>query len=437
MADETLNRKIQHLYSRFGFGAAPDYFFSGKSLDDHIDYIIADASFIAPIAPPKKVSPRSFYLMSREERAQTRKEQKTETARVNFDWLNIMGSGRAALREKLALFWHDHFACNSDNSYFMYEYMQVLRSGALGNFRQLLEAVSKSSAMLQFLNNQQNRKDQPNENFAREVMELFTLGRGNYTEADIREAARAFTGWGFNTEGDYVLRRFAHDNGAKTIFGETGYFWGEDVLDIILARPETSTFICGKFYDFFVNENVRDEKHIESMADVFVNSNYEILPVIEFILHSEWFWDKQNIGTRIKSPVELLAGMQQMLHVDYSSPEETVKIQHALGQVLLNPPSVSGWPMGKQWIDSSRLLMRMALPKAIIMKSKLQDTSGMLPQKLSELKAVVDIDELNRLYAGLAPYEIGRMILLVEPNPVGAIKDPFLYFVSQPEFQMC
>ena len=163
---------------------------------------------------------------------------------LNLQWLDLMASGGAALREKMALFWHGHFACRTlgRNPLFTQQYANTLRQHALGRFGDLLMAVSKEPAMLQFLNNQQNRKNAPNENFAREVMELFTLGRGNYSERDIKEAARAFTGWQFTVDGQFVFREQVHDEEEKTIFGKTGAFKGEDVI----AR-----FITAKIYRSF------------------------------------------------------------------------------------------------------------------------------------------------------------------------------------------
>jgi uncharacterized protein (DUF1800 family) len=181
--------------------------------------------------------------------------------------------------------------------------LHVIRQNALGSFRTLLHGVSKSAAMLKFLNAQQNRKDHPNENFAREVMELFTLGRGNYTENDIKEAARAFTGWSANLQGDFVFRRFQHDNGSKTVLGKTGNFTGEDVLDILLEKKGTAAYITQKIYRFFVNEAVDKEK-ADWLSARFYQSDYNIGQLMKDIFTSDWFYEAKNIGTRIKSPIE-------------------------------------------------------------------------------------------------------------------------------------
>jgi uncharacterized protein (DUF1800 family) len=218
--------------------------------------------------------------------------------------------------------------------------------------------------MLNFLNANQNRKGHPNENFAREVMELFTLGRGNYSENDIKEAARAFTGWGANAKGEFVFRKFQHDDGTKTIFGKTGNFSGEEVLDLLLERKETAQFITKKIYKYFVNENI-DPSKTQWLAERFYKNDYHIGKLMEDIFTSDWFYDEKNIGVRIKSPIELLAGMQRMLPMELDNSEALLLVQRALGQMLFYPPNVAGWPGGKTWIDSSTLMLRLRLPQLI------------------------------------------------------------------------
>jgi uncharacterized protein (DUF1800 family) len=228
----------------------------------------------------------------------------------------------------------------------------------------MLKEVSRSAAMLNFLNNQQNRKGHPNENFAREVMELFTLGRGHYSENDIKEAARAFTGWGANLRGDFQFRKFQHDDGNKTVLGRSGNFDGTDVLDILLGEKQTALYITQKLYKFFVNEKVDMEK-VNWLADRFYKSEYDISKLMEDIFTSDWFFEAKNIGVQIKSPVELLVGIQRMLPMKLENEEALMLLQRVLGQLLFYPPNVAGWPGGKAWIDSSSLMMRMRIPKLI------------------------------------------------------------------------
>ena len=183
-------------------------------------------------------------------------------------------------------------------------------------------------------------------------MELFTLGRGNYTENDIKEAARAFTGWSSEFKGEFVFRRFQHDYGEKTVLGKTGNFDGDDVLDIFLSQKQTAKFITQKIYKFFVNDNV-DEEKVNWLADRFYQSNYDISKLMEDIFTSDWFYDEKNIGSKIKSPIELMAGIQRMLPMKLENEEALTFLQRALGQILFYPPNVAGWPGGKTWIDSS------------------------------------------------------------------------------------
>src|SRR4029079_2946042 len=202
------------------------------------------------------------------------------------------------------------------------------------------------------------------ENFAREVMELFTLGRGNYTENDIKEAARAFTGWSAGLKGQFIFRRMQHDYGSKTVLGKTGNYDGDEVLDILLSQKQTAKFITKKIYKFFVNDNVDDEK-VNWLADRFYQSTYDIGKLMEDIFTSDWFYDEKNIGSKIKSPVELLVGIQRMLPMNVENEEALSLLQRVLWQILFYPHNVAGWPGGKTWIDSSTLMMRMRIPLLI------------------------------------------------------------------------
>ncbi|HRP18727.1 MAG TPA: DUF1800 domain-containing protein [Ginsengibacter sp.] len=302
--------------------------------------------------------------LTKEQRTKMRKQSATDIKNLNLTWLSEMVNSEAQLREKMSLFWHGHFACRVVNIFFQQQLLNVIRQNALGNFGDLLREVSKSPAMLSFLNNQQNKKQHPNENFAREVMELFTMGRGNYTEHDIKESARAFTGWGFNMQGEFVERKNQHDTGKKTFLGKTGNFNGDDVLNIILEQKATAHFITKKLYSYLVNEEV-DEGQITRLADGFYQSNYNILQLLADIFSSDWFYDSKNIGTRIKSPVELIAGIQRMIPMTIGRPETQLIFQKSLGQLLFYPPNVAGWPGGKSWIDSSTLMLRLRLPQIL------------------------------------------------------------------------
>lgn len=302
--------------------------------------------------------------LTNEQKKQLREQSRDDLKNLNIRWLEEMIGSEAQLREKMSLFWHGHFACRVINSYFQQELLQTIRENALGNFKDLLREVSKSPSMLSFLNNQQNRKKKPNENFAREVMELFTMGRGNYTETDIKEAARAFTGWGFNLKGEFEFRKLQHDTDSKTVLGKTGNLDGDDVLDILLEQKQTAKYITKKVYKYFVNDNA-DEKKVEWLSNRFYESGYDIKKLLEDIFTSDWFYDEKHIGTKIKSPVELLAGIRRLLPMEMENDQAQLLFQRTLGQILFYPPNVAGWPGGKTWIDSSSLMLRLRVPQIL------------------------------------------------------------------------
>jgi len=302
--------------------------------------------------------------VNQNQRREFRKASAQNIKNLNTTWLNEMATGDAQLREKLALFWHGHFACRNLNIFYQQLLLQQIRSNALTNFGDLLKGVSKSAGMLNFLNNQQNQKQHPNENFAREVMELFTMGRGNYTEQDVKEAARAFTGWEAKFNGDFIFRAFFHDDEEKTFLGKKGNFDGDDILNIILEQPQTATFITKKIYKYFVNQNV-DEDIIAALSTSFYESNYDIKMLMKNIFTSEWFYNEKNIGCKIKSPVELLVGIRRMLPMQLEDERTQLLLENALGQILFYPPNVAGWPGGNAWIDSSTLMLRLRIPQLI------------------------------------------------------------------------
>lgn len=298
--------------------------------------------------------------LTQEQKKQMRKQSIEDLQNLNLTWLDEMVNTDDQLREKMSFFWHGHFACRVINIYFQQELLHIIRENALGNFGDLLRAVSKSAAMISFLNNQQNKKQHPNENFAREVMELFTMGRGNYSEQDVKEAARAFTGWGFGMQGEFQERAFLHDTGQKTFLHKSGNFNGDDIINMILEQKSTAYFITKKIYLFFVNDEP-NETIIQSLATDFYANNYDLQKLLDSIFLSNWFYDEKNIGAKIKSPIELIAGIRRILPMDIHTPEYQLLFERSLGQVLFYPPNVAGWPGGKNWIDSSTLMVRLRL----------------------------------------------------------------------------
>lgn len=371
-------REVQHLYLRAGFGASFSLINKsmGMSRAKLIDRLFAESSKPAMINAVRMPTEDEIQMaMSKdktpEEKKKIREYMKEEDKKLNLAWIKKMMSGREMLNEKMTFFWHDHFACKDENPINAQSLNNTLRKYALGDFRQMLMAVSKEPAMLKFLNNQQNKKHAPNENFAREVLELFTLGRGNYTEADIKNAARAFTGWGFDKkEHSFEFRDKQHDYGEKTFLGTTGNLSGEDVLGIITTQKQCAVFITDKIYRYFVNEKGNQER-VNELADSFFKNGYSIESLMRNIFSADWFYGDENIGTRIKSPIELMASLGCQFSPVFTRETILLLVQRVLGQLLFYPPNVAGWPNGKEWIDSSSLIFRTNLGKKIIDSSEL------------------------------------------------------------------
>lgn len=399
----TSDRHIQHLLLRAGFGVDPTGFssYTRLSFPKAVDRIFQDSKSARPIQL-FEWSPRKDERLknaSPTRRKEIRKQRRQDIKKLNTHWLLQLATAKSQLREKMTLFWHDHFAARVEHPYALQNFNNLMREHALGDFKVLLMAVSKHPVMLEFLNNRQNKKASPNENFAREVMELFTLGRGNYTEQDIKEAARAFTGWNFDKEGNFIFRKKQHDEGPKEFKGRTGRFKGEDIIEILLEEKQTARYIAGKLYNFFVHPTPNAER-TEAIASVFYDSGYDISQTLRFIFEADWFRDPTNIGVRIKSPAEYIAGMFRSLNITVENPETLIQIQKILGQVLFNPPNVAGWPDGRAWIDSSTLMARMTIPSAILLAADtdLQANADLMDmgdnrktlKKLKKIKANVD-----------------------------------------------
>ena len=281
-----------------------------------------------------------------------------ETDRVSYWWAQQMLSSEDPLREKVALFWHGHFATNEDkvrDYRKMLQQLNTFRTLGLGNFRDLLIAVAQDPAMLVFLDAGVNTKDAPNENFAREIMELFTMGVGEYTEEDVREAARAFTGWSVRGL-DFYLNPNTQDVGEKTFLGQRGNFDGIDIIDQILARPQTSRFIASKLYRYFVSDALT-EAQSHQLGQRLRAHDYDIAEFLGELLISEDFYSSQ--GEHIKSPVELVVSTYRKLGLTKvpGVPDFNVTTG-ALGQRLLHPPTVAGWSQGRSWVTPSLLFER-------------------------------------------------------------------------------
>lgn len=283
-----------------------------------------------------------------------------ETDRLAYWWANRMVSSPTPLKEKMAVFWHGHFASSEEkvrDYRKMQRQLQLFQDQGLGNFRTLLIGVAQDPAMLAFLDAGVNIKGSPNENFAREIMELFTMGVGNYSEHDIREAARAFTGWYF-TGLDFKVDPAKHDDGEKEFLGAKGNFDGVEVIDRILAHPATPAYIAAKIYRYYVREDVSPELRA-ALAERLKAGNYDIAAFLETLFLSRDFYSPAAVATRIKSPVELVISTYHKLGLDHvpGAPDFNL-LTESLGQRLMHPPTVAGWSYGRSWVTPSLLIER-------------------------------------------------------------------------------
>jgi uncharacterized protein (DUF1800 family) len=380
---------IFHLYNRLGFGITyPEAkALSEKSMNEIVQALIVTSSvgtYLTEISKEEAIQ-ISESMKDESQRQEMRKIVKQKNRSLNLAWMKKLLETKNILLEKQTLFWHNHFACRVQHPYLMQELNNIHRRFAFSNFRDLLVEVSKSPAMLLYLNNQQNRKEHANENFARELMELFTLGRGNYTEADVQEAARAFTGWAFNKETEeFEFREKTHDDGEKNIFNRKGNFGGEDVINMIMSNKQTAVFICRKMYRYYVNGNV-NETHVKELADFYYQNQYNTGGLLKKIFSSSWFYSPENIGCNIKPPVEFIVGLSRQFGIKYTNDNILLKMQNALGQTLFSPPNVAGWPGGKNFIDSSTLLLRMKLPSLLLNNGNIEiEEKGDEHEKMEE-----------------------------------------------------
>ncbi len=438
--------------------------FSPTPYEELVEDLFRSAKPFTPIRTEHVTATDDRYnAMKGVEQFKYRRSSREAQRRLNALWRQRMITTEGCLREKMALFWHGHLVAWSHWSNSTEQYLNVLREHALGDFGTLLKHVSRSSAMLAYLSNQRNRKDAPNENFARELMELFTLGRGHYTEQDVREAARAFTGWAFKLEtAEFHFREHQHDFGEKTFRGKTGNFDGDDILDMLLADKRTAVFITQKVYRWFICPEI-DEDFAAQMAERFFNSRYDIADLMRFVFTSEHFKDAAMHGRRIKSPIELICGLDKNFTLRFEREEDGMFLQRLLGQVLLHPPNVAGWKEGYAWIDSSALMLRLKLPAALLNKGQLDweepgASAGDLDKMVAPAGDAPMRDAHGRLFrvapdkaAFLAQLDpaisneaLLNILLQVEPSGTlhqnvgqGDLMERVLEILSSPEYQLC
>jgi len=375
-------------------------------------------------------------------------------------WLKRLAYGPYPLHEKLTFLWHGHFttsARDERSALLMWQQNETIRHNAAGNFGSFVKQISRDPAMLDYLNNSQNRKARPNENYARELMELFTLGIGKYTENDIKEAARAFTGWAHDGD-DFIFRKYDHDNGEKVFFGRRGNFDGDDVIDIILQTDACAQYIGLKFYNWFINENVDGTTAFSTglspaLGDRLKESNYEMRPLLRTILTSRAFYDPANRGVQIKSPVQLTVGTVRMLDLELPPPRLLRGALEQMGQIPFDPPNVKGWPGGHMWINTSTLFVRQntavwlaggASPiatgkPALDRIAERRGQVNFVPQAGNDAQAVVD-QWVERLIPRPVSDEKKQVLIDAlggKPNRPDAVKRMIQLIVSMPEYQLC
>jgi len=361
--------QARHLLARTGFRPTDAEIrgYAALTREQGVNLVLRDVRTQAITPPPSFTLdttalryPRADTVTPEESRA-FQQQLVRQGLELRAWWMHEMLVTPSPITERMTLFWHNHFVSSQQKVRFsrlMYQQNATLRAHALGSFADLLRAASKDPAMLIYLDTAQSRKGQPNENFAREVMELFTLGEGHYGEADIKEAARAFTGWSLDRDtGRYLFRPAIHDYGMKTVLGKSGRFDGDGVLDVILDRPQTAEFITAKLWREFVSGDP-DPREVQRIGKAFRNRNYDIKVALRFLLESDAFWDPANRGSLIKSPVELVVGTLRQLDVAPGGATPFVVVAAGMGQNLFSPPNVKGWPGGEQWINSNSLLAR-------------------------------------------------------------------------------
>lgn len=389
-------QRVLHLYRRMGFGARPDQIDAALNLNpsDLVDALV-DEAINLPLSP----EPEWAYWteLDYDDFFAQREEQYITWI---LQWMDDMSNN--GFRDKLALFWHNHFVTRFEAyecTSYMYQYHKILQQYALGNFKEFVYEVGKTPAMLLFLNGVQNSNISPNENYARELYELFTLGQdNNYTQTDIEETARALTGFVgvFTFCGPIGFLEEYFDDGEKTIFGQTGNWNYDDVHDILFDQrtDEIATFICSKLYAYFVHPDV-DEDIVSDLAATFKDNDFELAPVLRQLFKSEHFFDEYVIGSQVKSPIEHALSIVNDADLTYTVENLQVMtyLSIVLGQQLFNPVDVAGWQGNRSWINSNTLTGRWQA-----MDYTIFNAYNDIPERLVELAKKLSDDSNDPAY---------------------------------------
>ncbi|MEM7243997.1 MAG: DUF1800 domain-containing protein [Acidobacteriota bacterium] len=424
---------VRHLLDRTGFEVDPDQLASLSRLpyEKAVDRLLAGVRTEAMTSAPASMStkppgPAERRRRSEEEQRRFRRERREMGLELKAWWLGEMIATDSPLTERMTLFWHGHFTSSLRKVKWapaLHRQNELLRRHALGNFGELLHALLRDPAMIAYLDNRTNRVGRPNENFARELMELFTLGEGHYSEDDVKEAARAFTGWTIDPR--RARFRFVpdrHDYGEKTVLGVTGRLDGDDVVRILLAQPQTARHVTLKLWNELVS-TPPPSRTLERIADRFRGSGYETSVLLREILLSSEFRSDTERGRRVRSPVDLVVGTLRLLDAwpEEPSPQvqrQAVRVLRDLGQDLFDPPNVKGWPGGTSWVSTTTLLARRGFLETALERS---------PSSLSSARA--------RL-AALPSSELERLVLPVPPTQELVRRDRVAALLLDPAHQL-
>ena len=405
-------------------------------------------------------------LVNRARRQQALGQDRRQMRKIQRWWLRRMIETPRPLEEKMTLFWHGHFATSYrtiEDSYHMYLQNQRFRKYALGSYRQLMREIIRDPAMLAYLDNNDSRKGQPNENLARELMELFSMGVGTYSERDIKEGARALTGYTFREE-EFVFDRENHDGARKRIFGRTGEFNGDGFVDAILAQRATGQFMTRKIYEFFVGDlpdDVRDASPsarsvLDEMRTTFVRSRYDLKPLLRELLLSRHFYSDDVRGQRIKSPTELVVGGVRELRTPVRDLSALLDAMDLMGQSLFFPPSVAGWPGGRTWINTSTMFVRQNTLAFLLTVRRPGGADALADRQpyepgpiMDQLRTALGDGDDQHIVDSVLTYTLGRQpthatnaLLGVLADRGGArdgaaLRDMLLLVTAMPEYQLC
>jgi hypothetical protein len=375
-----------HLLRRAGFGAGLDELAQYRQLgyqgavDQLVNYAQVDNSALDSAMPTLDLTQKG-------------------PQQISAAWMHRMLHTARPLEEKMTLFWHGHFATGDNkvqSSEMMWQQNGLFRTNAVGNFHDLLLGVSRDPAMLKWLDGNQNHKAAPNENYGRELMELFTLGIGNYSEDDVHAAARAFTGW-HAAKGTFQFVARDYDSSVKTFLGQTGQWDGGDILNIILQQPAHATFLMTKLYHFFVDPNP-SSANIQKYADIYTQNQFNIAPVLQAMFMSPEFQAQSAVQSLIKSPAEYFIGALKHLGIA-TVPKQGPGVLTLLGQQLFIPPNVAGWPGGPSWINTGTILNRYNEANRLVTARTRDGTSWSPPTDLSSIGSTADqvVDYYNNL----------------------------------------